>query len=344
MVVALPAIHLIARVFPDAERAMLTNMPIKLKAPSAQAVLGNSGLIHSYLTYPINLRAPAEIARLLATIRSWHADILVYLASIRSPQTALRDAGFFALCGFQKMIGLPLTRTLQSNLPFSGGMFESESARLTRCISRLGDARINAPESWDLRLSCAELQVGVDLVRNWCNGGSFVISGLGTKIQVKDWGADNWKLTLSRLSDKFPELGIAAIGSDDEFQLAQAVGAVWRGPFLNLCGRLTPRESASVMKHATMYIGHDTGPMHLAAAVGLPCVAVFSARERPGVWFPHGGKHKILYHQVPCYNCKLEVCTTHAKVCVRSISPDEVYAAAESLLTSRRSLDALSVA
>ena len=344
MVVALPAIHLIARAFPDAERAMLTNVPINLKAAPAQSVLENSALIHSYLTYPIKLRAPREIIRLLAMIRAWNADVFVYLASVRSPQLVLRDAAFFALCGFRKTIGLPLSRDLRSNRTLPGATFESEGARLTRCVASLGDAQIDASESWDLHLDNAELAVGIDLIRNWSNGSNFVVSGLGTKIQVKDWGADNWKITLSRLSGRFPTLGLAAIGSDDEFQLAEAVGAGWRGPFINLCGRLTPRESASVMRHAAMYIGHDTGPMHLAAAVGLPCVAVFSARERPGVWFPQGAAHRVLYHSVPCSNCKLEVCTTHAKICIRSISPDEVYAAAESLLTTTTRLDALSVA
>ena len=51
---------------------------------------------------------------------------------------------------------------------------------------------------------------------------------------------------------------------------------------MNLCGRLSIRETAAVMKHADVYLGHDSGPMHLAAAAGVPCVGIYTAREHAG--------------------------------------------------------------
>ena len=71
----------------------------------------------------------------------------------------------------------------------------------------------------------------------------------------------------------------------------------WEGPVLNLCGRISPRESAAVVHHARLFLGADSGPMHLAAAGGVPCVIPFAALDLPGRWFPVGKFHKPIYHQ-----------------------------------------------
>jgi ADP-heptose:LPS heptosyltransferase len=97
-----------------------------------------------------------------------------------------------------------------------------------------------------------------------------------------------------------------------------------RSPVLNLCGQLTPRESSAVYRRACVYLGHDSGPMHLAAAVQTPCVAIFSARQPAGVWFPFGLGHRVLYRPVDCRGCGLETCIVERKKCILSITVDEV--------------------
>jgi ADP-heptose:LPS heptosyltransferase len=93
---------------------------------------------------------------------------------------------------------------------------------------------------------------------------------------------------------------------------------------VNLCGDLTPRESAAVFARAEIFVGHDSGPMHLAAAVQTPCVAIFSARNKPRVWFPYGRQHRVVYHRVECWGCELETCVVEKKRCMTSITVDEV--------------------
>ena len=67
--------------------------------------------------------------------------------------------------------------------------------------------------------------------------------------------------------------------------------------------------------------------MHLAAAVGVPCAIAFSARGNPGVWFPTGERNTIVYHKTKCFGCNLETCIEHQKVCLTSISVDEMFQA-----------------
>jgi heptosyltransferase III len=331
-VVALPALHLVARTFPNAERMMLTSQPVSSKAAAPEQVLANSGLIHRFLSYPVGLRDPSAILRLVRDLRAWRADMLVYLAETKRASAVFRDATFFALCGIRRMIGLPLTARLRANLPTSNGNFEHIAQRLARRVAKLGDARLYDRDSWDLRLQPDETAGVRSLLDLWPGRNRFIVATVGTKIQVNDWGAANWEQALGRISARYPDLGLAMIGATDEHGIAEIVGRGWRGPKTNLCGGLSPRESAAVIQAAVMYVGHDTGPMHLAAAVGVPCVAVFSARNPPGIWFPWGTGHKVIFHAVPCAGCRLEVCIEYGKKCIASISPNEVYEAAIAVL------------
>src|SRR6185437_12381627 len=108
-VVALPCLHHVARAYPDAERRLLTNIPVHSKAPAAFAVLEGSGLVHGYLRYPIATRNFAELIDLHRQIRAFRPQVLVYLAPRRKATDVLRDAAFFRLCGIPKIVGLPLT-------------------------------------------------------------------------------------------------------------------------------------------------------------------------------------------------------------------------------------------
>jgi ADP-heptose:LPS heptosyltransferase len=72
--------------------------------------------------------------------------------------------------------------------------------------------------------------------------------------------------------------------------------------------------------------------MHLAACVGVPCVAVFSARNIPRQWLPRGNFNEILYHRTDCAGCGLEVCTAQKKKCLSAISVDEVACAVRCVL------------
>jgi lipopolysaccharide heptosyltransferase III len=50
------------------------------------------------------------------------------------------------------------------------------------------------------------------------------------------------------------------------------------------------------MSFAQLFLGHDSGPMHLAASVGLPCVALFGNYNLPKKWHPVGKQHRIIHH------------------------------------------------
>ncbi len=152
----------------------------------------------------------------------------------------------------------------------------------------------------------------------------FIVCSVGAKVDAKNWGIANWENLTERLSRRYKRFALVFVGAKDEYDLCEQVGRSWAGEKLNLSGRLTPRESSAVLEKATLFIGHDSGPMHLAAAVGTPCVCIFSGRNKPKVWFPYGDNHCVIYHEVGCNGCGLDVCEREAKKCITSITTDEV--------------------
>lgn len=332
-VVALPCFHLIGRAFPGAERRVLTNMPVSPKAPAIATVLGNGRLVHSYMAYPAQTRKVAELAEVWKEIRQWKPEVLIYLAPRRKLGGVLRDAAFFRLSGIKRIIGLPISSDLRTNrwIP-EGGYYEPEAARLARCLSPLGDARLDDPASWDLMLTPAEMSCAESVLAGWAGRHNFLACSVGTKIEVKDWGVRKWCRMLARLTRDFPGLGLVMLGAAEEAAASGDAAAEWRGPVPNLCGELAPRETAAVLAHAVAFVGHDSGPMHLAASVGVPCTVVFSSRNRPREWFPWGANHRVVYHHTPCEGCRLEVCAQFSKTCIESITVDELYVAAKEML------------
>ena len=342
--VALPAFHLVRRAFPGAEVRLLTNFPVSVKAPPAAAILDGSGLVDGYLRYTVGTRNVLELVRLWWSIARWRPEVLVYLGAARGVDSAKRDAAFFRLCGVRRLVGVPVTEAMQRN--FFGAdtserlaYLEPEAARLTRNILELGDAKLKDAASWDLRLTQVELDQPEWVVGPKLHWQKSVAVSVGTKVQAKDWGLENWRALLARLAERLPGWQLFLAGAPEESDASELAADGWRaaggGPVTNLCGKLTPRESAAAFSFAQLFLGHDSGPMHLAAAVGVPCVAIFAARNIPRVWFPVGERHRVVYHEVDCMGCGLETCVEQRKKCILSITVDEVMAAVEEVIGAR---------
>jgi len=336
-VVTLPCFHLIAKTFPNAERRVLTNFPVSGKAPPLGAILEGSGLVHGYLAYPVETRSFIGLWSLRREIMRWRPEVLVYLTLRKEPHKIIRDALFFRLCGIRELVAVPYSKRLRENQVLNGnGLYESEAARLLRALGSSDNTAFQNEANWDLHLTPAERQRAAEILNAWPAKDRFIGCSLGAKVYAKFWGEENWRTVLKQLSTRFPDHGLVLVGAAEEFQMSERVSRRWAGPRLNLCGALTPRESAAILSSALVFLGHDSGPMHLAAAVGAPCAVVFSARAYPGVWFPHGKNHKIIYHQTPCYNCNLDLCPTYKKKCITSIAPEELFGAACELLQTAK--------
>jgi heptosyltransferase III len=339
-VVAVPALHVVERAFPGAQRIMLTNIPVHAKAPAAAAVLGDSGLVDGYIEYPVRMRDVREVARVWWGIRRFRPDLLVYLPPSRPAAAMARDLRFFRLCGIRQVVGL-LDGESAKNRLLGDGWWEKEASRLLRAVQVLGEADVSDLGNWDLRLTREErAKAGTALAP--LGARPIIACGPGTKWPSKDWGQEKWRALLGRLSEAFPQHGLAIVGAAEEASSGDDVAQTWRGSTLNLCGKLTPRETGAALAHAELFLGPDSGPMHLAAIQGVPCAIPFAAIDLRGRWFPVGAEHRLVYHQVECAGCWLENCVEMRKKCTTSITVEEMFAAAmEAWKNGQRKLDAV---
>jgi heptosyltransferase-2 len=99
------------------------------------------------------------------------------------------------------------------------------------------------------------------------------------------------------------------------------------GPDLDLAGL------AAVLAHLDLMVTNDTGPMHLAAALGVPCVALFGPTD-PRRTAPAGAGHTVLYRDLWCSPCFRRRCPLVYHGCLRGIAIEEVAAACASALAS----------
>jgi len=324
--VALPAYHLIRERYPDSRIVVLTNSPVDggVKAASSYQILLGSGLVDDYLEYPHGSRDFRALAAVAGKIRKLRPAQGVYLMPVRTVQQRLRDAAFFTLAGLPTMQGVWPAKDKDRHLPVAGRpeQRESEASRLLRSIGF--DPRLLEPRLFSLELQPAERVHVHSLLEPLGQARRFIALSVGAKVSAKDWGQDRWLELLDQLQPAASDYLLVFIGSADEAERCGQLLARWSSGGLNLCGQLSPRQSAAVLERAALFIGHDSGPMHLASSVGIPAISIFAARNKPGVWFPYGNEAHVFYRLVPCHGCGLSVCTEHEKVCIRSILPAEV--------------------
>tara|TARA_B100000315_G_scaffold245976_1_gene272702 strand:- start:1300 stop:2328 length:1029 start_codon:yes stop_codon:yes gene_type:complete len=288
-VVSLPALFGIRDRSPQAELGILTNAPIMGRAADIKSMLGHTDLISEYFSLPPGGGGISSMLRFRSAIKLWSPDKLIYLSEPSSIFSLVKEYLFFKACGIAQIEAIPFAQSVREYLPKSDKLWESESDRLLRAVG------LPWPERFEINFSVEEQNQAENIIAEKFIDISFIALSIGGKLPDKDWGDVNWSFVLENLSAANPSLGLLLIGAEDESARASKLAQKWQGPVLNLCGKTSPRLSALAMKQAIFYLGHDSGPMHLAALMKVPCVALFSARAKPGVWFPHGDNHHIFY-------------------------------------------------
>ncbi len=140
---------------------------------------------------------------------------------------------------------------------------------------------------------------------------------VGAKRQQNRWPIEYFKEVADYLLQK--EFNILLFGGADDLEIAEQING---GSVFNYCGKLTPLETAEMMKNCKLVISNDTGPMHLAYAVGTPIIAIFSGRDYANKWFPPEENYTLRTKKNICIDC-FEVCKNNHE-CLRDIKPEHI--------------------
>jgi lipopolysaccharide heptosyltransferase II len=197
-----------------------------------------------------------------------------------------------------------------------------------------------------VRLSSEDREYGEQLLAEAELWGEGRLSGDGPLIALAP-GESSGRPYKSWTTEGFTEVAVKlqqdecarllVVGSENDRPLGQEILApVAAGQRLNLAGRTTPSQLAAVLAKCDLLIGIDSGPMHVAAAMGRPVVALFGPTD-PGRTGPQGEGHEVIFHRQECWGPCVHPVTPNCghRNCMMAITPDEVLSAALRALRRR---------
>jgi len=152
----------------------------------------------------------------------------------------------------------------------------------------------------------------------------------GSRSTFRIWPPDRFAAVCDLLQDRLG-VQVFAVAGPAENALVREIRRHAQMHLVAIEQRLTTGQFAALLAQFDLFLCHDSGPMHVAAAVGVPVVALFGS-QNTAIWRPLGAGHTVLQTPLPC-TCLPDAprpCVktdSYRSYCVRKISTDEVFAA-----------------
>lgn len=155
----------------------------------------------------------------------------------------------------------------------------------------------------------------------------------GARYWFKAWPPERFVELVNRLVAE-TACHVLVGGSLPERELVDKLVSKTQGQAVSLAGRVSVRQYAAILKHCSLFIGNDAGPMHMAAALGVPVLGLFGP-SNPDEWGPRSELARTIYKGVDCRQCFHPTCQRGELNCMKQITGDEVFANAMKMLTVR---------
>jgi ADP-heptose:LPS heptosyltransferase len=263
-------------------------------------------------------RGALEFIRFLRRVRAQHADLVLDL------QRHLKSGIISRASGARLRLGFHRRNAREGNWLFNTHHlppmphFSSKLQQFLAFADWLGVPA--APVTFGLWLNDAEerrveeLLAGVPL--------PFVAAYVGSSCESRLWFGARTAAVADMLAAR--GVGVVLLGGPDDVEFGAAVAGAAGGPVRDLTGRTGLRDLIGIFRHAHAAFGPDSGPMHIAAAVGTPVVSLWGATSpaRSGPW---GSEAHAIIGSAPCGPCYLSRCPI-GRLCMEHISVDAVCA------------------
>jgi len=148
-------------------------------------------------------------------------------------------------------------------------------------------------------------------------------------VEQRGWPLENFALLAARL-DRDTASRVIVIGGPKDRETFRQVMPLFGDHVIDLVGRCTLRDTIAILKRCALFVGNDSGIMHLAAAAGTPLVALFGPQS-PVKFGPWSRRAKVIYKEMDCSPCKQKFfteCAPSARMrpaCMEAITIEEVF-------------------
>jgi heptosyltransferase-3 len=314
VLLATPTLHALKVAFPEARLTVLVNR-------GTEDILRGNPHVDEIL--PLDRGSILQQSRFILDIRRRRFDTVVDLTDGDRAAFLTWISGASVRIGFnaeQRWTGRCYTTVV------TGGAGAHRIERDLAALAPLGiQARERIPQIWlgpedDARVDQLAAQLGLARDRSW------VVIQPGARYWFKAWPPQRFAEVADRLHDRFG-CQVLVAGSPPEAALTQAVVDHAKSRLLNIAGRSDVRTLAALLKRSSLFVGNDTGAMHIAGAVGAPVVGLFGP-SNPVEWGPRGSLAETIYKGLDCRICFHPTCLRGEDNCMKLITVEEVMAAA----------------
>lgn len=340
VLLTVPVFRALRERFPDAEISALVNA-------GTEAMLSGNPLVDEVIVFDRKIKKKSFLARIareqafIGSIRKRRFDMVVDLTSGDRPALlSLLSGARYRLAYDPGSKGFPGKRRIYTNLARRNHDTHTVLQNLDllrQCGITTADTSVTFPLSDDEMASTRRL---------------FAESGIAPKDRVvhvhptsrwlfKCWESASVAEIIAWLLDRQIKVVLTSSPERKELKVIDEVlgclgeWAHHKG-LINLAGRTSLRELGAIAKLATVFFGVDSAPMHIAAAVGTPVVALFGPTGEIH-WRPWGEQHVVVSAHLPCKPCRKGSCEGDSiRECLRAIAIDDVKVSIESVLERTR--------
>ncbi len=332
LVCATPAILAICRAYPDAHLTLLTTPGNYSRSHHAENLLAGVNWIDEILTYELDeVRSIEGRLALGRKLRARKFDLWFDLVLDRASFTRMiRDMLLARLLRVKWAFGWRFEHLrFAARAEAEVKEFPDEVERLAAVLHSCGikEATSFPPFASELQNHAdREIFRRLEKVRR-----PIVAIAPGARRSCNLWPAERFAAVCAYLAAR--GFAVFLIGGGDDRPECDRLNSLAGNLGTNLAGKLSLRESGALLRQCDLLICVDSGPQHLAAAVGTRCVAIFSQRNQRRRWYPHGTQHLVLEGSVECHTCLLDSCPYDNR-CIKQITVEQVLAAARTSLAA----------
>jgi lipopolysaccharide heptosyltransferase II len=318
-----PALEALKRRFPQARYDILAT-------ECASELLQGRALFDTFYFYK---KGPIHRLRLFYLLRKNRYDLAVNMRTMVSRVSALKMFFLFRFLAAKVSAGRDTQKRgwffdvkIPESWPGDKGEMEYDIEMVSALGATVFDRNINISISQE-----SYQAVSILLERGNINADDRLIGIHPGGESSRRWPAESFCRVIAGIS-KSGEFKFVITGGKQESGLARQLASVPGEPVLNLAGKLNLNELAALISRCSLYISNDTGPMHIAAVLKTPLVALFGPgslrRFDPRNIFSQAA---VLYQKAVCAPCNKMTCSTMR--CLKVIQPQAVLQAALLQLT-----------
>jgi len=320
IILSLPALKAIKAKFPKADIVLLTS-------PAGRELLSRYPYIKEFLIYKQKrgLESFQEVLDISSDLRKQSIDLVVDL------QNNKKSHLFSFLSFAPRRIGYK-TGKLDFLLNEAMGGARINMAPIDHQFRLLKPLGIDSIPSLPQLIISKEEEECVDqlLVEGWVGKDEILIGlncGSSQRWQTKRYSVEKLARLCDLLSQK--KMRVVITGTKLDMPLAKRLLMLTRGKPLNLTGKTSIMQLAAVVQRCNAFITPDSGPMHIAALLGIKFVALFGPTD-PKRHLEPCADYRIIYKKAKCSPCYRSKCSDMK--CMESITPEEIVTAVKELL------------